>query len=138
MFFCSLNSRSHDLVCLKLTHMTLSSILMLNPNFNFLVLPFASYKQINPHQPKFANKNKGQKLHTVADLEVLPHSSKKKKKQKYYALARSPNNFAILNDDFVYDINTIIAIHFTVITSQMISSKQFYFNHVPAITVHIT
>ena len=37
----------------------LSLILMLSPNFNFLGLTIFSSKQINPHLPKFANKNKG-------------------------------------------------------------------------------
>ena len=58
MFFLCASLRSCDLGSPKLAHMTLSLILMLDLNFNFLGLPFARYEQVNPHLPKLAIKNK--------------------------------------------------------------------------------
>ena len=60
-FLCVLcvNSLSRDVGSPKLAHMTLLLILMLIPNFNFRGFFRFLVIIINPHLPKFANKNKG-------------------------------------------------------------------------------
>ena len=62
MFFCVSIHDHANLGFPKLAHMTLSLILMLSPNFNYLGLLFASYKQINLHLPKFMNKKSKTKV----------------------------------------------------------------------------
>ena len=55
--------------------MTLLVILMLSPNFNFYVLPFASNEDINPHLPKFANKTNGTTLSRKVPITFLKNNA---------------------------------------------------------------
>ena len=54
--------------------MTLSLIVILSINFNCVVTPFASYKQINPHLPKLANKYKGTVPRANAESQLIANN----------------------------------------------------------------
>ena len=65
----SFDSRLRDLGSLKLTHLTLSLILMLNPNFNFPVLLDMSKPILI--RPNFQTKTKIPRAHAKSQIRKL-------------------------------------------------------------------